>query len=174
MKKGLITIRRRKEPVEVDEHRARKVKLLRFGDVEGNGKADPDTDIDLGDAWSGKIDQIVSVEIVSPPRQEVEHAKADPEKEWKEHEARLLKQTPEQRIGELGKFKVAYFMRSKFTQKEPPEKVLAEARKIGIAFFRKNPNVPVLPNEIFEPVFSKAFGPGKAQSLAESKKVVHS
>ena len=60
---AIIKIRGRKEVIEVDNARGRQVKLLRFGDVNGKGKADPHDDLDLGDAWAGTIGQVEWVEI---------------------------------------------------------------------------------------------------------------
>lgn len=169
MKKCLVTIRRRKEPVEVDEERGRKIKLLRFGDVDGNGKAEPDTDIDLGDEWSGKLDQIVSIEFVKVS--ENNGAAYNPEEDWKKHEAELLKLSPAERAESMGSFKMSWFMRSKMQQKQPPAKVLAEAKKIATKFFEKNPRVATLPSNVLEPLLQKHFGKDKGHNLAESKRI---
>lgn len=58
-----IKIIGRREPIEIDGTEARKIKKLRFGDIDGIGKLDPNHDIDLGDAWAGKIGQIDWIEL---------------------------------------------------------------------------------------------------------------
>ena len=58
-----IKIRGRREPITVDDTRARKIKVLRFGDVNGKGKADPHEDLDLGDEWAGTIGMVEWVEL---------------------------------------------------------------------------------------------------------------
>ncbi len=60
---GIIKIRGRKDVIEVDTIRARKIKTLRFGDVNGKGKADPKDDLDLGDIWAGTIGMVEWVEL---------------------------------------------------------------------------------------------------------------
>lgn len=60
---ALIKIRMRKELITVDNVRGKKVKLLRFGDVNGKGKADPQTELDLGDEWCGTVGMVEWVEI---------------------------------------------------------------------------------------------------------------
>lgn len=168
MKKCLITIRRRKDPVEVDEERGRKIKVLRFGDVNGNNKAEPDMDIDLGDDWSGKLDQIVSIEFV---RADVERTMSDPNIEAKQEEQRLLSLSPEERANNLGMFSISWFMRSGMKQKEVPAKALAEAKKLAVAYFKKYPSVAVLPITVLEPILEKQFGNTKPQTLAQSKRI---
>ena len=60
---AIIKIRGRKETITVDNMRGRKIKIARFGDIDGRGKMDPKTDLDLGDDWAGTIGQIEWVEI---------------------------------------------------------------------------------------------------------------
>lgn len=59
---ALIEIKGRKEKIVIDNMRAVKIKVLRFGDIDGNGAVDPKDGIDLGD-WAGEIGMIRSVEI---------------------------------------------------------------------------------------------------------------
>lgn len=58
-----IKIRGRKEPIEVDNARARSVKALIFGNTDGTGKADPHEYLDLGDAWAGMVGQVDWIEL---------------------------------------------------------------------------------------------------------------
>lgn len=58
-----IKIIGRREPIEIDNEKARAIKRMRFGDLDGNGKVDPKEDIDLGDEWAGKIGQIDWIEL---------------------------------------------------------------------------------------------------------------
>lgn len=60
---SLIKIRGRKELIEVDHERGRKIKTLRFGDANGSGKADPKDDLDLGDEWAGTVGMVEWVEL---------------------------------------------------------------------------------------------------------------
>ncbi len=53
----------RKELITVDDARGRQIKLLRFGDVNGRGKVDPKTELDLGDEWAGTVGMIEYIEL---------------------------------------------------------------------------------------------------------------
>lgn len=66
-----IIIKGRKEPIELDNETAKKVKHRWCGDVStGAGKADPTDIVDLGD-WAGEYGSIRSIELdryVPPPK----------------------------------------------------------------------------------------------------------
>lgn len=60
---ALVKIKNRREPIEVSLERGRKIKKLRFGDLDGHGKLDPFDDLDLGDEWAGSIGQIEWIDL---------------------------------------------------------------------------------------------------------------
>lgn len=170
-KKCLISVRGRKEPIEVEEERGRKIKTLRFGDLNGNGKADLDTDIDLGDEWSGQLGRITAIEFV---RAEVERVEVDTEEiKQKQYIESQLKLPPSKRGGNFGLFKISWWMRSgmRADQKEPPAAVMKEVEKISTAYFTKHPKAYDLPSNILEPVLVKHWGEKKPKTLGEMKRV---
>lgn len=59
----IIKIRGRREPIEVDYDRANKIKTLRFGGINGLGKADPKDDLVIGEEWAGTIGLVEWVEL---------------------------------------------------------------------------------------------------------------
>ena len=152
---ALIYIKKRREPIEVDNERARKIKLLRFGNVDGVGKVDPSELIDLGDDWAGEIGQISAVEIKKEQPREV---KADPMQEQREWVTAQLAMSIEERAKQMFKFKIDWFTRSHFKQKEPPATVMEYAERIALNWFKAHPNAPEFPNDILEPLLVKHWG----------------
>lgn len=62
-----IKIRGRKEAITIEDDRARQIKVLRFGNSDGIGKADPHDDLDLGDEWAGMLGQVDWIELDRKP-----------------------------------------------------------------------------------------------------------
>lgn len=60
---ALIKIRGRKDPIEIDREKGIKIKTLRFGDVNGRGKADSKDDLVIGDEWAGTVGLVEWVEL---------------------------------------------------------------------------------------------------------------
>jgi hypothetical protein len=58
-----VKIRGRKDAIEIEDSRARQIKVLRFGRPDGTGKADPHDDLDLGDDWAGMLGQVDWIEL---------------------------------------------------------------------------------------------------------------
>lgn len=58
-----VKIRGRKDAIEIEDSRARQIKVLRFGKPDGTGKADPHDDLDLGDDWAGMLGQVDWIEL---------------------------------------------------------------------------------------------------------------
>lgn len=169
---ALVYIRRKKEPIEIDNDRARKIKLLRFGDINGNGKADPSELVDLGDEWAGELGQIAAVEITKERPAVVQ---VDPEAERRAEEARLRAIPIEKRVDVIGFgfFKLSWWMRSgrQETQKNPPEHVMDYARRYALAYLKANPKEVSIPITVYEPLLEKHWG--KKESLSEKMRVVH-
>lgn len=172
---AFIYIRGRREPIEIENDRARKIKALRFGDINGENKADPSEMVDLGDDWAGELGKITAVEITKKP---VERAKSDPEAEHKIEEARMLALPIETRLEQLGYgyFKLSWWMRSGQREKEPPEAVMAEAAKASKDWYKLHPSTAFPPNSAYEPILSKYWGAKKGDGsmsgeLAASKKL---
>ncbi len=139
-----IVVRRRKEPVIVSEERGRRVKQLRFGDENGNGKVDPETEIDLGDDWAGRVDQIVSVEIIK----DTEAIKADKllagedkgKQEARDFHAevqRLILLSPAERAKHTA---LAEYVWTSVYGTKPSEKTLTMIRQKQEKFFKKHMN----------------------------------
>lgn len=60
-----IKIKGRTESIIISNDLAKKIKLLKFGDENGNNKASSTDLIDLGE-WAGEIGEIRSIEIEKP------------------------------------------------------------------------------------------------------------
>ena len=163
---AFIYIRKRREPIEVENERARKIKLLRFGNQDGEGKADPSDLIDLGDDWAGEIGQISSVEITKTRPQEV---KVDPLKEQNEWRAAQLAMPVEVRAKNLTVFKIAWFMRSGMKQKEPPPTVMEFAERMALNWFKAHPNAPELGGDVLEELLTKHWGAKKGKGLLDKR-----
>lgn len=170
---ALIYIKRRKEPIEIDNDRARRIKAMRFGDLNGNGKLDEHELIDLGDEWAGELGQIAAVEIKkeAPPRPVY-----DPEAERRAEEAKLRAIPIDKRVDAIGFgfFKLTWWMRSGRSpeHKEPPAHVMDYARRYALDYLKKNPNEVGIPINVYEPLLEKHWG--KKKSLADEKRIIHS
>lgn len=166
---GFIYIKRKKDPIEVTEDRARKIKLLRFGN-DGENKADPEELIDLGDEWAGKLGEITAVEI----KKDVPKTKPiDPDAERREWMRQELAKPIEERAKELALFKIAWWMRSGMKEKEVPKTVLEVAEQEALKWFTEHPNAPQLDTSVLEPILVKYWGTAKPK-LGTQKRVVHS
>lgn len=165
---ALIYIRARREPIEIENERARKIKALRFGDINGENKADPSEMIDLGDAWAGELGRIVAVEMT---KVEKSAPKYDPNKEMNEYIASQRKLPIKERAAQLARFKMSWWSRSGMKEKEPPQAVLAEALKLSLDYYKEHPDAYEVPMSILEPVLVKYWGSKIPETLAEKKKL---
>ena len=74
---ALIFIKKRREPIEIEYTRAKKIKDLRFGDINGNGKGAPLETVNLGDEWAGELGQISAVELYQKDKSEASREKQE-------------------------------------------------------------------------------------------------
>lgn len=163
---GFIYIKRRREPIEVANDRAYRVKCRWLG-IDDTPKAEPTEVLDLGE-WAGEYSQIVSVEM---SKEAPKPAKTYEEEEREKH-AELMRTPVEERAKMLGAFKLGWFVRSHMTQKEPPATVMDVAERVALAYLKKNPRVAFATNDVFEPIFKQHFGKKAAPTLAE-KMTIH-
>lgn len=140
---AIITIRGRREPITIENDRARKIKLLRFGDLAGNGKADPGEMIDLGDEWAGEIGKISSIEI----SREIPKTNRNFEEETEKEIKIFIALSPEKKGAHTGWFEIAYAMRTGF--KKPSEELLTKVREFQIQYFRKNTTIGKIPPDAY-------------------------
>lgn len=163
---ALIFIKRRKEPIEISDERARKIKNLRFGDIDGIGKAEPTEMIDLGDEWAGELGQIIAVELTkkkstTPVMNEFEKQVQD--------EQRLRELPPEKRIEVIGFgfFKLAWWMRSNKVEETPSEEIIALAREAALKYLAQYPFAVRIPSDIYEGILTKYWGKKQSTNTAE-------
>jgi hypothetical protein len=159
---ALVFIKRKKEPVEISNERARRIKVLRFGDQFGENKAEPTELVDLGDEWAGEIGQIVSVEITKDrPHEKIVE---DPDKEYRAFIESQLKLSLRDRASQLARFSMMWFARSSFSEKEPPQEVKDMAREAGLKWLTANPNEPLVHIKVYEPILVKYWGEKKHEN----------
>lgn len=163
-----VFIKGRKEPIEIENDRARKLKILRFGDANGNGKADPMQGIDLGDEWAGELGKISSVEL---ERREQTKQAFDQEQSCLEDAMKILAIPIAERAKLVGQFKLEWFMRSNLTEKDPPEDVVAQAQEISLGYYTENPQAIRVARELFEPLLSARWGGKNLTNLSLSDRL---
>lgn len=143
-----IYIKRRRDPIVISEDRAVKLKQAWLTNPKSEDI------IDLGE-WSGEISQIVSIEIEKKQT-------SNPIKNFADENYKARKEilaTPiEVRAGFLGKFKLAWFMRSGLKEKEPPADIMLKAKVIALEHYTKEPNDISVPMQLFEPLLFSRFG----------------
>ena len=159
-----VFIKGRKEPIEIENDRARKLKVLRFGDANGNGKADPLQGIDLGDEWAGEIGKIATIELDRPAQTKKQF---DQEQSCLEDAMKILAIPIAERAKLVGQFKLEWYMRSNLTEKEPPAEAIAKAQEISLAYYTANPKAIRVERKLFEPLLFARFGLKKGGSLVE-------
>lgn len=172
---ALIYIKRKREPIEVSNDRARKIKQLRFGDPDGSGnnKAEPTEMIDLGDEWAGELGQIVSVEMTK--ERPVAVKQNNEEVERLEQEARLRALPIEKRVHAIGFgfFKLSWWMRSGQREKEPPEAVMSLAEKAALDYLKEHKDATQIASNVYEPILTKYWGKREPTTLADKMRVIH-
>lgn len=148
---ALIYVKRRKDPIKISNARAQAVKDAKFGN--GNTpKADNEEFLDLG-IWAGQFGEIVQIELdevsVSTPPKSNEPSQ---EEMMKKEDDRLLSLSIEDRAEHHLKFisQWHWFGWSKMQEKEAPDDAKDFMRKKLIAFFKKYPNEPRVPNQLKE------------------------
>lgn len=154
---AFIKVKGRREPIEISNERARKIKALRFGDgISESSKSDPTEMIDLGDEWAGELGQIVAIELTRD--RPVVQQQTDPQADEKRWRAEMLAMPIEERAKHLGSFKMSWWFRSRMVEKEPPAAVIEYAEKLALAWFKENPNAPELDARVLEPLLVKNWG----------------
>lgn len=169
---ALIVIRRRKEPIEIENARAQRIKERWVG-TDTVAKAEPDELLDLGE-WAGKYSQIESIEMTRPKRVEVVK---DPLAEEKAEHARLLAMKIEDRVDAIGfgMFKITWWMRSgrQPAHKEPPKEVMDFAKRYALTYLKAHPTETSIPSNVYTELLVKHWG-AREPSLADKMRVVHS
>ena len=163
---AFIKIRGRREPVEIDNERARQVKARKFG-TDTIEKADPREDLDLGDVWSGEYGQVIGIELTP-----VKKPQKSKQEEYQEEERKRIeawnKLTPTQKGKHLGRFKFIFASRSGNYRQDPPTSILKEAEKIQTTYYKKHPKALECPRAEYEELLPTAL---EGASLAASKSV---
>jgi hypothetical protein len=82
--------------------------------------------------------------------EQVEDPQARLAREEREREESWRKMTPEEKGRGIGKFKLAYIMRTGKFNEEPPSDVCEKVIKIQTDYFRKQPDEMLCPSELYE------------------------
>ena len=130
---AIIVVKGRREPIELENDRAEKIKARWLG-LDDTPKADPNDVVDLG-VWAGEYGRIVEIEMSRVViHQNVEDSFAKQAREQREADERWKAMTPEAKSKATGKFKLKYLMMTK--QQATPE-VLAKVEKALLDFYKK-------------------------------------
>jgi hypothetical protein len=133
---AIIVIKRRREPIEMANDRAQKIKDRWLG-LNNQPKAEPNDLVDL-DVWAGEYSQIASIEITRPAPTPVSTA-VDYEAEAKKEREAFFKKTIEERGQSTARFELSYSVRTGNFSKAPDE-IIEKAKKIQVEWYRANPD----------------------------------
>lgn len=136
-----IKIRGRQEYIEIENDRAKKLKLLKFGD-DTHPAAAPTELVDLGD-WSGELGRVVEIEMTKKDDSEARRREEEAEKQRKEKEEaeRWLKLPAEEKAKPATMFETIYCLRTTGQFRgEVPADIAKKAYEIRVAWFKKNPS----------------------------------
>lgn len=150
---AIIVVKGRREPIELENDRALKIKARWLG-LDDTPKADPNDVVDLG-VWAGEYGRIVEIEMtkaVNGDKPEDPMAKQEAEQRRLDEEWR--KMTPDQKSKATGKFKLKYLIMAK-AQPEPA--VVAKAEALLLAFYKKAKPEVHAPDEIWYPLLPKPY-----------------
>lgn len=159
-----IVIKGRRDPIEIENDRAQKIKDRWLG-LNGAVKAEPNDVLDLG-IWSGEYGRIGEIEMTfysagSP----VEDKTAKYQEEERKRLEEWAKLTPEEKGKRLAPFKLAYGVRTGKYNEPVPEDILKKAEKVQVEFYKKNPKAFGVPNEVFGSLLPPRTAPTIAQKM---------
>ena len=162
--KSFLYVRGMKEPIELSMIEGQAAEQLIAS------PAPSDTPFSIQGVWTGKKSEMKYVTFDKPEvRRESTQYKYD--REEREHNEMMRKCSPEERAKMLAKFKMSWFTRSGFREKQPPEDVMHEAYEVGLKYLQEHPDELVPAFDVYLPIFQRHFGDKKEGSLADKMSV---
>ena len=145
-----ITIKGRKDPIEISRERAVAVKNRWLG-LNDQAKADPHDVFDLGD-WAGEYGRIAEIDLDEPLAKLPQRVEIDEAAEEKKQADAWALLTVDQKADQLAYFVFAYKSRSGLFGVDPPQEVMDKARKIQAKYFKANPTQRRVPVAEFDTI----------------------
>ena len=152
---AFVYLKRRRDPIEISNERAIRLRVMWLGDENGNNKADPNTAFTIGGV-SCDLSELKMIDIPdeSPKQQR------DYEAEHRIEMQKALSTPVEIRAMADGLFQLSWFMRSgmKTEYENVPREVLNEVHSCQLDWLKKNTHVPFAPPHVTEHILVRYFG----------------
>lgn len=154
---AIIVVKGRKEPIELENERALKIKARWLG-LDETLKADPNDVVDLG-VWAGEYGRIVEIEMTKSVNGTApEDPMAKQEEEARRQQELWVKMTPVEKSKATGKFKLKYLM---MTTKKPEQAIIEKAEALLLAFYKKADPAVHAPDSIWYSLLPRQVAPEK-------------